>query len=63
MEFEYFMFFLDLKYPNPIRTQYRSENYGYFTCILILDPNRSELKKNRTESEQKIYKYLLGPNI
>ena len=31
--------------------------------ILIIDPNRSGSKKNRSEPEPKILKYVLGPNV
>ena len=39
------------------------KNYRYFIGILIIDLNRPGPQKNRSESEPKIYKYLLGLNI
>ena len=59
----YIMSFSNSKYPNPIQTQYESENYGYFIGILIIDPNRSGSEKNRSEPKSKISKYLLDLNI
>ena len=63
MEFDYVMSFLDPKYPNSIRILYESDNFGYFIDILIIYLNRSGPEKNRSESEPKIYKYLLGSNV
>ena len=39
------------------------KSYRYFIGILIIDLNRPGPQKNRSESEPKIYKYLLGLNI
>ena len=50
-----------------IRTQsgpdLNPKNYEYFMSILIIDPNRSGSKKNRSEPEPEIFKYLLDLNI
>ena len=62
MEIGYFMFFFKIL---NIRTWSGPDtdlkNYGYFIGIIIIDPNRSGSEKNRikSESELKIYKYLL----
>lgn len=50
-----------IEYPNPIQTCYGSENYRYFTSILIIDPNGPRKNLPEPEKEPIRTKNLLIP--